>query len=185
VHGHGHDHGDADPHFWLDPVLVVAYVENIRAGMAAVDPAGAAEYAENARVYTLGLRELDRWIGARVERIPEGNRVLVTNHESFGYFADRYGFRVVGAVIPSVSTGSTPSARDLAALTETVRRSGARAVFLETGANPKLARQLADETGIRVVVELFTHSITGPKGDAPSYIDMMRYNVSAIVEALQ
>jgi ABC-type Zn uptake system ZnuABC Zn-binding protein ZnuA len=183
--GEEHGHGDTDPHFWLDPVLAITYVENIRDGLSAADPGGAAEYSANADSYIGKLEELDRWVRERVSRVPEGKRVLVTNHESLGYFADRYGFRVIGTVIPSVSTGSSPSARELAALVETVRRSGAPAIFLETGANPKLANQLAEETGIRVVKELYTHSITGPKGEAPSYIEMMRYNTTAITEALR
>jgi ABC-type Zn uptake system ZnuABC Zn-binding protein ZnuA len=179
-----HGHGDIDPHFWLDPVLAVAYVVNIRDGLSAADPGGAGEYSANADAYTVKLLELDRWIREQVKQIPEGKRVLVTNHESLGYFADRYGFRIIGTIIPGVSTGSSPSARQLAALVDTVRQSRAPAIFLETGSNPKLASQLAEETGIRVVKELYTHSITGPKGDAPSYIDMMRYNARAIVEAL-
>jgi ABC-type Zn uptake system ZnuABC Zn-binding protein ZnuA len=181
----GHGHGGVDPHFWLDPVLAIAYVENIRKGLTAADPGGAAEYSANAEAYTRKLEELDRWIRERVKQVPEANRVLVTNHESLGYYADRYGFRIVGAIIPSVSTGSSPSARGLAALAKTVRRSSARAIFLETGANPDLANQLAEETGIRVVKELYTHSITGPKGEAPSYVEMLRYNTAAIVEALK
>lgn len=179
------DHGGIDPHFWLDPVLAITYVENIRDGLSAADPGGAAEYSANADAYIRKLEELDGWIRERVSRVPEGKRVLVTNHESLGYFADRYGFRIIGTIIPSVSTGSSPSARELAALVETVRRAGAPAIFLESGANPKLANQLAEETGVRLVKELYTHSITDPKGEAPSYVEMMKYNTAVIVGALK
>jgi len=127
------------------------------------------------------LAELDRWIVAQVAAIPADRRLLVTNHESFGYFADRYGFRVVGSIIPSVSTGASPSARQLAELVDAVRAAGVRAVFLETGSNPQLAQQLAREVGIRVVTELYTHS----PGPAEGYIGMMEYNTRAIVGALQ
>lgn len=109
------DHA-GDPHFWLDPNNVIKYVENIRDGLSKVDPDGAATYAANAAAYIAKLKELDRWIADWVKDIPEANRKLVTNHESFGYFADRYGFQIIGTVMPSVSTGSAPSAQKTGAV---------------------------------------------------------------------
>lgn len=179
-----HDH-EGDPHFWLDPVSVIKYAENIRDGLSQADPAGASVYAANADAYIAKLNDLHTWINAQVQQVPEASRKLVTNHESFGYFTDRYGFQMVGTIIPSVSTGAAPSAQELAALVEHIREADARAVFLETGANPQLARQLAQETGIKVVTDLFTHSITDATGAAPTYLDMMRYNVKTIVDALK
>ena len=122
---------------------------------------------------------------ARCSRCLRRRRLLVTNHESFGYFADRYGFRVVGTVIPSVSTGASPSAQQLASLVDHLKATNAPAIFLETGANPQLANQLAQEIGIKIVNDLYTHSVTESSGNAPTYIDMMRYNVQKIVEALK
>jgi ABC-type Zn uptake system ZnuABC Zn-binding protein ZnuA len=177
--------GGTDPHFWLDPNLVIHYVENIRDGLAQADPAGKDIYTNNAQAYIDRLKALDAWIVEQVGQIPPERRLLVTNHESMGYFADRYGFKIVGAILPSVSTGSSPSAQELAQLVDHIRASGAPAIFLETGANPQLAEQLARETGIKVVTQIYTHSITAPDGDAPTYIDMMRYNVKTIVEALK
>ena len=155
-----HEHAGGDPHFWLDPTKVITYVENIRVGLTNADPAGAATYAANAAAYSEQLTALDAWITEQVEQIPPARRLLVTNHESFGYFADRYGLRVIGAVIPSVSTNSTPSAQQLAQLADQIRATGAPAIFLETGANPQLAEQLAAETGVSVVTDLYSHSIT-------------------------
>jgi len=179
------DHGGIDPHFWLDPISVIKYTENIHDGLSQADPAGKDVYAKNAETYISRLRELDTWIAGQVQQVPEARRLLVTNHESFGYFADRYGFRIVGAVIPSVSTNASPSAKELAALTDRIRQTGAPAIFLETGANPQLADQLAGEAGIKVVTDLYTHSVTAAGGSAPTYIDMMRFNVEKIVEALK
>ena len=179
------DHGGADPHFWLDPINVIKYVENIRDGLSRADPAGRETYAANTAAYIAKLRELDAWITSQVQQIPAERRLLVTNHESFGYFADRYGFRIVGTVIPSVSTGASPSAQQLAQLVERLRTTHAPAVFLETGANPQLAHQLAQETGIAVVTDLYTHSVTEPGGAAPTYIEMMRRNTQKIFEALK
>ena len=184
VSGDEHAAG-GDPHFWLDPVLVVRYVENIRDGLSQADPQGKEDYARNAEAYIARLKDLDAWIAAQVAQIPPERRLFVTNHESLGYFADRYGFKLIGAILPSFSTGASPSAGDLARLADCIKSSGAPAIFLETGANPQLADQLAQETGIRVVTELYSHSITPPGGNAPDYIAMMKYNTRAIVDALK
>lgn len=183
--GGNHDHEEGDPHFWLDPSHVIVYVQNIRDGLSAVDPAGKDSYAANADAYIAQLRELDAWIRAQVQTVPEERRLLVTNHESFGYFADRYGFRVVGAVIPSVSSAASPSAQQLAQLVDEIRATAAPAVFLELGANSQLAEQLATETGMKVVTGLLTHSVTEAGSGASDYLGMMRYNVTAIVAALK
>jgi ABC-type Zn uptake system ZnuABC Zn-binding protein ZnuA len=175
---------ERDPHFFLDPARVVTYVENIRTGFSGFDPEGAPQYAANAASYTAQLKELDAWIRGEVAKIPEAQRMLVTNHESLGYFAERYGFRVVGTVLPGVSTEAAPSARRVADLVDTLKKTGARAVFLESGTDPALARQIAREAGIRVVTELYTHSLTDSSGPAPTYIAMMRYDTAAIVDAL-
>ncbi len=181
----GGDHGENDPHFWLDPVLAIKYVENIRDALSAADPAGATTYTANAEQYIADLKALDAWIVEQVQAIPPERRLLVTNHESFGYFADRYGFTVLGAVVPSVSSAASPSAEQLARLVDKVKAAGAPAVFIETGANPQLAEQLARDAGVTVVSELLTHSVTAADGPAPDYIAMMRYNVQAIVAALK
>ncbi len=184
-HAEAHHHDEGDPHFWLDPTHVIHYVENIREGLSKADPAGAATYSANAEAYIAQLRDLDAWIQEQVSAIPPEARKLVTNHESFGYFADRYGFQIVGTVVPNISPMAAPSAQELARLVDRVREAGVKAIFLESGSNAKLAEQLAAETGIRVVTELYTHSLTPPGGPASSYIDMMRYNTQAIVEALK
>jgi ABC-type Zn uptake system ZnuABC Zn-binding protein ZnuA len=178
-------HIEGDPHFWLDPTQVIRYVENIRDGLITADPAGKDAYTQNAAAYIAQLNDLDTWITQQVSAIPEERRLIVTNHESFGYFADRYGFTIIGTVIPSVSTGASPSAQQLARLVDQIRATGAVALFLETGANPQLAEQIAQETGLKVVSGLYTHSITAPGGEAPTYIRMMQYNVNVIVGALK
>lgn len=178
------DHA-VDPHFWFDPVLVERYVENIRDGLIQADPQGKDEYTRNAQNYLTQLKTLDGWIRAQVEQIPAGRRLLVTDHESFGYFADRYGFRVVGAILPSLSSEASPSARQLADLIDQVRDNGVKAIFIESSSSAALADQVAAETGARVIGGLFTHSLTPPGGEAPTYIDMMKYNTRVIVEALK
>jgi ABC-type Zn uptake system ZnuABC Zn-binding protein ZnuA len=184
-HDQHHHHHDGDPHFWLAPPNVIRYVENIRDGLIQADPDGKTSYAANADAYIAQIVELDRWIEDQVKQIPVKRRLLVTNHESLGYFADLYGFEIIGAVIPSVSTDASPSARELAHLVERIKATGTRAIFMETGANPQLSKQVAKETGVEVVAELHIHSITEPGGPAPTYIEMMKYNVTTIVDALK
>ena len=175
------EHPEGDPHFWLDPMLAKTYVANIRDGLSQADPAGAQIYAANTEAYLRQLDDLDAWIRARVESIPPEKRLLVTNHESFGYFAERYGFTLVGAVVPSVSSSASPTAQDLARLIDQIRQSGAPAVFLESGSNPELAEQVAADTGAQVVEGLLSHSF-GP--GVQDYIAMMKWNVDLIVGAL-
>jgi ABC-type Zn uptake system ZnuABC Zn-binding protein ZnuA len=170
-----------DPHFWLDPIYVIHYVEEIRDGYIRVDPAGEADYIQNAADYILQLDDLDSWIAGQFEQIPLERRMLVTNHESFGYFADRYGFNIIGTVIPNVSTGSSPSAQQLVKLIEAIKATGTMAIFLESGTNPELAEQVAREAGVKVIKDLLTHSVSPPGG----YIEMMKYNTLAIVEGLK
>lgn len=179
----GGGHG-IDPHLWLDPNLVVSYVENIREGFITIDPEGADVYRSNASVYIDQLQELDTWTSQQVASIPPEQRMLVTNHESLGYFAERYGFEMVGTVVPGFSSESAPSAQQMAALIDQIKASGAPAVFLDAGDAPTLAQQIASETGVTVITDLYIESLTdGPPAD--TYIHMIQHNVTRIVEGLK
>ena len=173
-----------DPHLWLDPNNVIIYVENIREGLTHFDPDGAAIYQSNADAYVAKLEALDAWIDEQVSQIPPERRLLVTNHEALGYFAERYGFTVIGAVVPSVSSDASTSAGQMAELIEQIKSSGTPAIFLDEVENPALAEQIADETGVQVVADLHLESLTnGPP--AATYIDMMKHNVTQILNALR
>ena len=173
-----------DPHLWLDPNNVIVYVENIREGLTHLDPDGSAVYQSNADTYVSQLEVLDTWINEHVSQIPSERRLLVTNHEALGYFAERYGFTVIGAVVPSVSSDASTSAGQMAELIEQIKSSGTPAIFLDEVENPALAQQIADETGVTVVADLHLESLTdGPP--AATYIDMMKHNVMQIVNALR
>lgn len=174
--------GEVDPHFWLDPNNVVGYVQKIRDALISVDTAHAAAYRSNAERYMQQLHGLDEWIRGQVESIPEDRRVLVTNHETFGYFADRYGFKVAGSIFQTMGTEGAPSAKQLAILIRTIKQTKAPAVFLEAGSNSELADEVGRETGVKIVENLYTHSL-GP--GAPTYIEMMQWDVRRIVEALR
>jgi ABC-type Zn uptake system ZnuABC Zn-binding protein ZnuA len=174
----------SDPHMWLDPNRVVEYVKNIRDGLAQADPAGTAVYDANAEVYISQLKDLDVWIKEEANMIPLERRLLVTNHESMGYFAERYGFAVVDTILPSFSSEASASAQEIAASIEMVKSSGAPAIFLSEVENADLADQIAAETGVKVVNDLHLESLT-EGAPAATYIDMMKYNVTRIVEALR
>jgi ABC-type Zn uptake system ZnuABC Zn-binding protein ZnuA len=179
------DHGLTDPHFWLDPILVTQYVKNIKDGFIYFNPERKAIYTTNSEKYINQLEELDRWIEKSVQSIPLDQRKIITNHESFGYFADRYHFQIIGTIIPSISSEASPSAQQLADLVNRIQLTGTKVIFLETGSNPQLANQIARETNIRVVSDLYTHSLTSLNGNAPTYIEMMKWNTNQIVEALK
>ena len=179
----GAEHG-VDPHLWLDPNNVIRYVENIRTGLVKVDPAGADVYAANAQAYTVQLQELDTWIREQVDSIPAERRLLVTNHDSLSYFSERYGFTVIGTVVEGTSSIAAPSAQQMSALIDQIKATGAPAVFLDAAESPTLANQIASDAGVTVVTDLYFGSLTdGPP--AGTYIDMMRHNVTRIIEALR
>jgi ABC-type Zn uptake system ZnuABC Zn-binding protein ZnuA len=185
---HGHEgeeeHEAGDPHMWLDPNLVITYIENIRAGLIEADPAGADTYNTNADAYLAQLKELDKWIAEQVNTIPAERRLLVTNHEALGYFAERYGFEVVDTILVSFSSGASASAQEIAGTIEAIKASGAPAIFLGEVENAALANQIAAETGVKVVDGLYLETLTDGE-PAATYIDMMKYNVTLIVEALR
>jgi ABC-type Zn uptake system ZnuABC Zn-binding protein ZnuA len=174
-----------DPHWWLDPLDVVTYVTNIRDAFVAADPAHAAAYHVNAAAYIVKLKALDVWIRTQITTIPAANRVLVMNHLSHGYYADRYGLRVAGAVIPSVSSGETVSAQQMAALVKTIEAQHVKAVFVELDENPGLADQIAAEAHVKVITRLLDHSLSTANGPAPNYLAMMRYDTQVIVDGLR
>lgn len=176
-------HAEWDPHVWLDPQNVILWSHAIEAALSALDPPGAPAYSRAAQAYRVDLESLDAEVEARLSAIPEGQRRLVTDHEEFGYFARRYGFEIVGAVIPAPSAAAEPSARELAALEAAIRTTGVRALFVSSVVSPALARQVAEDTGIRLVT-LYAHSLSDAAGPAPSYLELMRLNARLIAEAL-
>jgi ABC-type Zn uptake system ZnuABC Zn-binding protein ZnuA len=175
---------EIDPHAWLDPNLVIIYVENIRAALTQSDPAGTEVYQANAEAYIKQLKDLDIWIQGQVKQIPDHKKFLITNHESLNYFADRYGFTVTGSIIPSFSGNAAPSAQQMAQLIDAINQLGVSAIFLDAADNDMLAQQIASETSATVVSDLHLESLTDG-APAATYIDMMKHNVTRIVEALK
>lgn len=179
-----HHHEGADPHTWQSVTNVKQWVENVRTALQQLDPPNAEAYKAAAEAYLAQLDALDAEIREKVATIPVKNRKLVTDHETFGYFAADYGFTIVGALIPALSTAAEPSAQALAALQDQLVKEGAKAIFVGTTVNPRLADQIAQDLGIQVV-SLYSDSLSATDGPAATYLDFMRYNVNAIVAALQ
>ena len=179
----GHDHGPLDPHFWFDPNRVQRSVDDIAARLSALDPAGAAMYEANADAYNAQLAELDDWTTQSLSGIPNDDRILVTSHDAFSYFAVVYGFEIVGTVIPSGTTEVESSAEHLADLIEIVEHEGVPAIFGETTVTDRVARTVANETGASFHT-LYSGSL-GPAGSgADTYIGMVRSNVETIAASL-
>ncbi len=185
---HEHDHTGGDPHFWVDPNNVMVWVENIEHVLSEADPGHQEVYAVNAEAYNAKLEALDATIREQVAGIPEENRKLVTDHQLFGYFADEYGFEVVGAVIPGFSTTAGASAGDVARLVEVIQEENVPAIFTGTTASQglqNLAEAIADETGEEIkVLPLLTGSLA-PEGEpGDTYLGYMQYNIDQMVFGL-
>ena len=173
-----------DPHAWLDPRNAVRMVRTVEAALATVDPADAGAYAANADAYVAKVQALDAKLAADVNRIPVQRRKIVTDHDAFGYFADRYDITIVGTVLPSLATAAEPSAKDLAELSATIRREGVRAIFAESSVDPKLQKALAEEAGIRLGAPLYGDTLGPADSPGGTYLGMMRWNMDAIVAGI-
>ena len=172
----------ADPHAWQSVANAKAYVANIRDALAAADPANAEAFKANASRYLTDLDALDREVREAVAQIPEDRRKVISTHGAFGYFAAAYGVEFIAPV--GVSTESEASARDVARIITQIRTSKIPAVFLENISDPRLIRRISAESGARVGGTLYSDSLTGEKGDSPTYIAMVRHNIKALTSAL-
>jgi zinc/manganese transport system substrate-binding protein len=173
---------DADPHAWQSVVNARIYVANIRDALGAADPADAGFFRANAERYLAKLDVLDREVREAIAQIPQARRKVISTHDAFGYFAAAYGIEFVAPL--GVSTESEASARDIAGIITQIRTLKIPAVFLENISDPRLIRRISAETGAKVGGTLYSDSLTGEKGDAPTYIDMVRHNIKALTSAL-
>jgi len=180
------DGGDADPHIWQDPRNAEIMVANITHALAAAAPAQAAGFEQRAAAYTAELAALDADVAGQIATLV--NKKLVTNHDAFGYYVDRYGLDFVGAVVPSFDSQAELSQRDINDLVAAVKAQGVKAIFSESSLPPKAAEAIAKEAGVKVVEgdgALYGDSL-GPEGSgAATYIDMVEHNTKVIVDNLR
>lgn len=180
-------HRRVDPHTWLSVQNVEQWVANITQILGDLDPDNTTNYKKNAQSYLLELDDIDKYLHEQIASIPVDKRILVTNHGVFSYFAQEYGFRIIGTVLPSTSTQAEPSAGDLAELILDMEESGACTIFTDIATNDNLAQTVASELNhcdeVKVI-PLYTGAL-GPQGSASdSYIGMLRVNVDRIVDGL-
>lgn len=171
-------HDEGDPHFWQNPLYAVYYVERIRDGLIRADPAGSQLYGGNAASYIQRLRELDQEIAGTLEAVPSQRRHLVTFHDAFGYFAERYGWRV-SALVPGDASDITPG--DVVHVMERIGQQAVPAVFAEPQFSPAVMRQVSKDTGVGVGT-IYSDILNA---SASTYIDMMRFNSRSLVEHLR
>jgi zinc/manganese transport system substrate-binding protein len=172
-----------DPHAWQDPRNGVIYVRNIAEGLTAASPDHAAAWRANAATYGAEIERTDAWIAGQFARIPPAARRIITTHDAFGYYGERYGVSFLAA--EGISTDAEPSAKGIAALVGQIRREGVRTVFLENMTDPRITNMLARETGATVSGPLYSDALSKPDGPAPDYLTMLRYNTTLFARAMR
>jgi zinc/manganese transport system substrate-binding protein len=173
---------DADPHAWQSVANAKIYVTNITDALVATDPADAEVFRANAQAYLTRLDALEREVREALAKIPPSRRKVISTHDAFGYFAAAYGIEFIAPL--GVSTESEASARDIAGIITEIKREKIPAVFLENISDPRLIRRISAETGARVGGTLYSDSLTGEKGEGPTYIELVRHNIRALAGAL-
>ena len=174
-----------DPHVWHDPKNAKIMVDNIVKALAGADPANAATFRSNGDSYKSKLDAADSEARALIDAIPPANRKMVTNHDAFGYFIRAYGLTFVGAVIPSTSSDAQPSAKGLADLQDLIKREAVKAIFAEEEIDPKVAREISKDTGVKIVSNLYADSL-GKTGSGADTVDgMIVSNARKIADALK
>ncbi|MGI9379371.1 MAG: metal ABC transporter solute-binding protein, Zn/Mn family [Methyloligellaceae bacterium] len=191
VSAHGHKHGSVkhastesvmDPHAWQSVRNALIYVKNIEIAFCRSDPANCREYQRNGAAYQLDLKNLDSEIRTMLEEIPANRRNIMTSHAAFNYFGQDYGLNFFAP--QGRSANADTSARAMATLIRQIRRNNISALFLENVSNSRLLDQIARETGLKVQGRLYSDALSSPAGDAPTYIQMMRYNIQTIRNAI-
>ena len=179
-----HNHGVCDPHVWMNPHNVMYWTLMIRDSLSQADPDNAAVYAANAAAYLDELLALSEdFIEPALDALPQQKRILITSHDSLGYLAASYDFKIIDTVIPSGSTTSAVSARDVADLIDLIKAEDVPAIFGETFINENIMQMIARETAAELVV-LYSGTLSASDGPAATYLDYMRYNLTAIIDAL-
>ena len=173
-----------DPHTWTDPNNVIIWVANIESALSKSDPSNQKIYEENAQSYISELEEIDLWIREEIAKIPVENRKIVTDHLLLGYYVQEYGLEQVGAIVAGYSSVAEPSAQELAEIEDAISTLGVPAIFVGNTVNANLAERIAEDTGVKIVY-FYTGSLSAPDGEAGSYLDYLRYNTKAFVNALK
>jgi len=181
---HGNERVEFDPHVWHDVGNTIVMVKTIRDALSEVDQENARAYERNAREYVAELEKLDADVREKVASIPEENRILFTSHDTFGYFAERYGFEVDTALASASTEAGDPSAGQTAELVAEIERSGVPAIFADNVSDAGVMERISSEAGVELAPPLYTDALGEPGSEGDTYVGMVRYNVSTMSEAL-
>ncbi|MBM2810285.1 MAG: metal transporter substrate-binding protein [Chloroflexi bacterium] len=179
-----HEGDEIDPHVWHDVANAIVMAGTIRNALVGIDPRNADVYSANHNAYVTRLQALDAKVTDQIATLPRERRRLVTSHDTFGYFARRYDFDIVGVGLASFFTDAQPSAQQINRLVQDIRATGVATVFVENVSDPRIMQRVANEAGVLVAPQLFTDALGGRNSPATTYIDMMTYNVNTIVTSL-
>lgn len=183
--GSHREHGAFDPHIWHDVQHLIHITQRVRETLIQAAPDQTERYRANAARYIETLQALDAWVVTQVNRLPAARRKLVTSHNTFRYFAKRYGFTIVSTPLGASTDMADPSAGAIAALIDHIKAEAVPAIFAENVHNPKLVQRIAREAGVRQPPPLYTDALGAPGSSGETLIKMIRHNTTTIVEALQ
>jgi len=178
----GHDHGATDPHAWQSVANAKVYIANVRDGLIAADPDGKATYEANAGAYLAKLDALEADVKAAIDKIPATERRVLTSHDAFGYFSGAYGITFLAP--QGISTEAEATAKDVAKLIRQIKAEKITAVFVENMTDRRLIDRVAKETGVTPGGELFADALSPKGGPAPTYVDMVRHNLTLLTKAM-
>lgn len=181
--GHGHDHGNTDPHAWQDPRNVMVYVKNIAKSLSSLDAAGADSYQRNSDAYVKELQALDTFAQTQFATLSARQRQVITSHDAFGYFGARYKIKFLAP--QGINPDGEPSAKEVAQLIRQIKKEQIRAVFVENMSNPQLLTQIAKDTGVTLGPKLYVDALSGPTEPGSTYLKMMRHNVTQLVAGMK
>ncbi len=174
--------GGSDPHAWMNAAHGLIYIENIKNALVELDPDNREIFEFNYGVYRRQLEDMDAYIFEQIKKIPEQRRILITSHDAFQYYGQRYGVRLEAVI--GISTEAEAQTSDIIRLGKVIKESGVPAVFIETTVNPKLLRQIATDNNVIIGGSLYSDSIGEEDSNAPTYLTMLKYNTDTIVQAL-
>ncbi|WP_375628521.1 metal ABC transporter solute-binding protein, Zn/Mn family [Bartonella sp. TT67HLJMS] len=181
-HNAHHHHSVIDPHAWQTIPNVKIYVKNIAAAFCKIDPQSCTSYKKNAETYIQKLKIAQDTLKTKIATIPKDKRIIITSHDAFGYFAKEYGFTILAP--QSASTEAEATAADVAKLIKQIKANKAAALFVENISNPRLIKQIAKETGLKIGGTLYSDALSNKNGPAATYLDMMEHNVNTIIDAI-
>lgn len=177
---------ETDPHAWQDVHDAVIMVGNIRDALMKADPAHSADYFARASRYIAELNNLDNWVRRQIGTIPPDQRKLITLHDAFGYFGQRYGMDTSSNILDSMTTeAADPSARQIADEIDHIRAIGVHAIFVENIEDPRIVKQIAEGAGVKVGPPLYSDALGRPGSAGDTYVKMMRFNVEAMASSLK